>query len=127
MHEYYDSLYTKKYDLENIPKTFDDDYNIQSNFTGYIIGFVLAIILTIISFLLVITKVINNTTIISLILFFLAIIQITVHMICFLHMNFKSENGWTILALIFTTIVVIIMITGSLWVMYHMNHNMMPK
>ena len=56
----------------------------------------------------------------------LAAVQIVVHMIYFLHMNSKSEGGWTILALIFTIMVVVIMLAGSLWVMYHLNHNMMP-
>ena len=47
-------------------------------------------------------------------------------MIYFLHMNSKSEGGWTMLALIFTIIVVVIALSGSLWVMYHLNTNMMP-
>jgi cytochrome o ubiquinol oxidase operon protein cyoD len=57
----------------------------------------------------------------------MAIVQIVVHMIYFLHMNTKSENGWTMMALIFTVIIVVIALTGSLWVMYHMNANMMPQ
>jgi cytochrome o ubiquinol oxidase operon protein cyoD len=48
-------------------------------------------------------------------------------MIYFLHMNTKSENGWTLMALIFTVILVVIVLAGSLWVMYHMNVNMMPQ
>ena len=55
-----------------------------------------------------------------------AAVQIVVHMIYFLHMNSKSEGGWTMLALIFTIIVVVIALAGSLWVMYHLNTNMMP-
>ncbi|MFW2345133.1 MAG: cytochrome o ubiquinol oxidase subunit IV, partial [Brevundimonas mediterranea] len=55
-----------------------------------------------------------------------AVVQIVVHMIYFLHMNSKSEGGWTMLALIFTIIVVVIALSGSLWVMYHLNTNMMP-
>ena len=52
--------------------------------------------------------------------------QIVVHMIYFLHMNTKSEGGWSMMALIFTIILVVIMLSGSLWVMYHLNTNMMP-
>ena len=47
-------------------------------------------------------------------------------MIYFLHMNSRSENGWTMMALIFTIVLVAISLIGSLWVMYHMNLNMMP-
>ena len=56
-----------------------------------------------------------------------AVVQIVVHMIFFLHMNVRSENGWTMMALIFTLVLVIITLTGSLWVMYHLDTNMMPS
>jgi cytochrome o ubiquinol oxidase operon protein cyoD len=52
--------------------------------------------------------------------------QIVVHMIFFLHMSARSENGWTMMALIFTLVIVVITLSGSLWVMYHLNVNMMP-
>jgi cytochrome o ubiquinol oxidase operon protein cyoD len=47
-------------------------------------------------------------------------------MIFFLHMDAKSEGGWSLMALLFTLILVVIALTGSLWVMYHLNANMMP-
>jgi cytochrome o ubiquinol oxidase subunit IV len=55
-----------------------------------------------------------------------AFVQIVVHMVYFLHMNSKSEGGWTVLALIFTSVLVVITLTGSLWVMSHLDSNMMP-
>lgn len=93
---------------------------------SYTIGFVLSVILTAIPFWLVMGKVIDSSSTTGLILLGLAVVQIVVHMVYFLHMNFRSEGGWTILALIFTVMVVVIMLAGSLWVMYHLNHNMMP-
>ena len=56
----------------------------------------------------------------------LAAVQIVVHMVYFLHMNTKAEGGWSMLALIFTLVLVVITLSGSLWVMFHMNSNMMP-
>jgi cytochrome o ubiquinol oxidase operon protein cyoD len=47
-------------------------------------------------------------------------------MILFLHMDNKSEGGWNMMALVFTIVVLIITMSGSLWVMYNMNTNMMP-
>ena len=93
---------------------------------SYTIGFVLAVILTAIPFWLVMGNVIEKSSIAGMVLLGLAVVQIVVHMVYFLHMNSKSEGGWTILALIFTIMVVVIMLAGSLWVMYHLNHNMMP-
>ena len=56
----------------------------------------------------------------------MAVVQILVHMVYFLHMNTRSDEGWTMLSMIFTVIVVVIMIAGSVWVMYNLNTNMMP-
>jgi cytochrome o ubiquinol oxidase operon protein cyoD len=41
-------------------------------------------------------------------------------------MDRRAEGGWSIMALLFTIVVVLIALSGSLWVMYHMNENMMP-
>jgi cytochrome o ubiquinol oxidase operon protein cyoD len=94
---------------------------------GYWIGFILSVLLTAPAFGLVMTGVIADPRVTAGIVMALAMVQIVVHMIYFLHMNTKSENGWTMLALIFTAIIVLIVIAGSLWVMYHMNANMMPQ
>ncbi|WP_375410391.1 cytochrome o ubiquinol oxidase subunit IV [uncultured Methylobacterium sp.] len=93
---------------------------------GYVTGFVLAAILTAIPFWLVMGDVIGNARITGLLVMALAMVQVVVHMIFFLHMNTRSEGGWTVLALIFTATVVIITLVGSLWVMHHLNANMMP-
>lgn len=92
----------------------------------YVIGFVLSVILTAIPFGLVMSGVIADARITAGIVMVFALLQIVVHMVYFLHMNSKSENGWTLMALIFTIIIVTICLAGSLWVMYHMNANMMP-
>ena len=67
----------------------------------------------------------RNTTVLIILAF--ALVQILVHMVYFLHMNFQSEGGWTMLSLIFTVVLLFITLAGSLWVMYHMNVNMMPS
>ncbi len=93
---------------------------------GYLTGFVLSVLLTAIPFGLVMGGWIANVQLVVGICMALALVQIVVHMIYFLHMNSQSEEGWTLMALIFTVIIVVIALTGSLWVMYHMNANMMP-
>ncbi|WP_204337653.1 cytochrome o ubiquinol oxidase subunit IV, partial [Klebsiella pneumoniae] len=70
--------------------------------------------------------VIDSKQIVSAVVIVCAVVQIVVHMVCFLHMDAKSEGGWTLMALIFTVIIVVITLAGSLWVMYHLNVNMMP-
>jgi cytochrome o ubiquinol oxidase operon protein cyoD len=98
----------------------------HSTFKGYATGFVLAVILTAIPFWLVMQGVIKDSSTLGLVLLGLAAVQVVVHMIYFLHMNSKLEQGWTMLALVFTVMLLVIMLSGSIWVMYHLNHNMMP-
>jgi len=92
----------------------------------YVIGFVLSVILTAVPFALVMSGIIADARITAGIVMVFALVQIVVHMIYFLHMNTRSENGWTLMALIFTVIIVTICLAGSMWVMFHMNANMMP-
>ena len=91
----------------------------------YVIGFVLSVILTAIPFWLVMTMPLSAGTTGAIIMAF-AVVQIVVHMVFFLHMTPKAEGGWSLTSLVFTVIVVGIMLAGSLWVMHHLNTNMMP-
>lgn len=97
----------------------------HGTFGSYMIGFVLSVILTVIPFWLVMNGTLDTTTT-TVVILALAVVQIIVHMVYFLHMNGRVEGGWSMLAMIFTIIVVVIMFAGSLWVMYHLNTNMMP-
>lgn len=89
-------------------------------------GFVLAVILTVIPFALVMGKVFDKSSVTGFIILGFAAVQMVVHMIYFLHMDTKSQGGWSLLALVFTLVLVVITLSGSIWVMYHLNHNMMP-
>lgn len=104
----------------------DHDVGPHSSLKEYVIGFVLSVILTAIPFWLVMANVITDRTTAVLVLGGLAVVQIVVHMVFFLHMNGKVEGGWTLVSTIFTIVFVAIAIAGTLWVMFHMNTNMMP-
>ena len=103
-----------------------EDEGPHSTVKGYTIGFVLSVILTVIPFWLVMGKVFESSSTTAFVILGFAAVQIVVHMIYFLHMNTKAEGGWSMLAWIFTLVLVVITLAGSLWVMYHLNHNMMP-
>jgi len=85
----------------------------------YVTGFILAVILTVIPFGLVMGSVIENRATAALILGVLAAVH--------LHMNGKMQGGWTLLSTLFTIIFVAVTLAGTLWVMFHMNDNMMPS
>jgi cytochrome o ubiquinol oxidase operon protein cyoD len=93
---------------------------------SYLTGFGLSVVLTALPFWLVMTGALGSKQATVLAIMAFALVQIVVHMVFFLHMNAKSEGGWTMMALIFTLILVVIALSGSLWVMYHLNANMIP-
>ena len=93
---------------------------------SYATGFVLSVILTASPFWLVMADILDSAVLTAAIIMALGAVQIVVHMIFFLHMNTRSEGGWTMMALIFTILLVAIALSGSLWVMHHLNTNMMP-
>lgn len=93
----------------------------------YVTGFILSVILTAIPFYLLMGDVSWSKTTIAFVIMGFAAVQMVVHMVYFLHMTPKSEDGWTLTSLVFTLILVVITLAGSLWVMYHMDNNMMPK
>lgn len=93
---------------------------------GYLTGFALSVVLTALPFWLVMGKVLPTPMLTSAAVLACAAVQVVVHMLYFLHMNAKVEQGWSLLALIFTVVLVVIMLAGSVWVMHHLNTNMMP-
>ena len=102
------------------------DLGIHATLKGYMTGFVLACVLTIIPFWIVMSGGFAKSSTTAVVVLGLAAVQIVVHMIYFLHMNAKSEAGWNMLALVFTIVLVVITLSGSIWIMYHLNSNMMP-
>ena len=98
----------------------------HGTFSGYMLGFVLSVVLTAIPFWLVMTGALADKQATVMIVIALAVVQILVHTVIFLHLNSRSEGGWTLMAYIFTAVIVLIVISGSLWIMYHLNSNMMP-
>jgi cytochrome o ubiquinol oxidase operon protein cyoD len=97
-----------------------------SSLADYLIGFGLSVVLTAVPFWLVMSGWLGDNRMTALAVMLFAVAQIVVHMVYFLHMNTRSEQGWTMMALIFTIIMVVIALTGSLWVMHHLTTNMMP-
>jgi cytochrome o ubiquinol oxidase operon protein cyoD len=91
----------------------------------YLIGFFAAAALTAVPFWIVMARPISGT-LASIAIVALAIAQILVHTYAFLHVNARQQGGWTLVAYVFTAVLLLITIGGSLWIMAHLNSNMMP-
>jgi cytochrome o ubiquinol oxidase operon protein cyoD len=92
---------------------------------GYLAGLGLAILLTATSFFVAGTDLVWQPSI-PVALVVLAIAQMGVHLVFFLHLTTGADNTNNVLALAFGVLIVILVIGGSLWIMANLNHNMMP-
>jgi cytochrome o ubiquinol oxidase operon protein cyoD len=92
---------------------------------GYLIGLILASGLTVASFWAAKSGAIWGPGVPVALLVF-AVAQMGVHLAFFLHITTGPDNTNNVLALAFGTLIVLLVIVGSIWIMANMNHNMMP-
>ena len=90
---------------------------------SYVAGFGLAVLLTVVSFLVARTTLVWQPSI-PIALFVLAIAQMGVHLVFFLHITSGPDGTNNVMALAFGVLIVFLLIGGSLWIMAHLNHNM---
>ena len=96
---------------------------IAEGILGYLVGLALAILLTAVSFFLAGSWLVWRPSI-PIALIVLAIAQIGVHLVFFLHITTGPDNANNVLALAFGVLIVMLLIIGSLWIMGNLNHNM---
>ena len=92
---------------------------------GYLIGLGLAVLLTCVSFFISGTSLVWGPSI-PVALSVLAVAQMGVHLVFFLHITTGADNVNNVMALAFGVLIVMLLIGGSLFIMDHMNHNMLP-
>jgi cytochrome o ubiquinol oxidase operon protein cyoD len=92
---------------------------------GYILGLALAVGLTAASFWVRGTDLVYGPGL-AVALLVLAVAQMGIHLVFFLHITTDPDNENNVLALAFGVLIVCLIVFGSLWVMEHMNHGMSP-
>jgi cytochrome o ubiquinol oxidase subunit IV len=93
---------------------------------AYLLGLALALGLTAASFWMAQTHLIYAAGI-PVALLTLAVAQMGVHLVFFLHITTAPDNTNNVLALAFGVLIVCLVVFGSVWIMAHLNHNMMPS
>ena len=101
------------------------DHSIREGIQGYLMGLTLAALLTVASFYVLHTHLIWGPGIVVM-LVVLAIAQIGVHLVFFMHLTTAPDNTNNVLALAFGVLIVALIIIGSIWIMGHLNARMMP-
>ncbi len=91
---------------------------------SYITGFLLSVFLTIIPYVMVTEQMFGRSSLLIGITFF-AIAQLLVQVIFFLHLPTKEKPYWNAIIFMYTLVIVLFLVIGSLWIMYNLNMNMM--
>jgi cytochrome o ubiquinol oxidase subunit IV len=99
--------------------------SVKLRLLGYLVGLGLAVLLTATSFFIAGTDLVWQPSI-PVAIIVLAIAQMGVHLVFFLHITTGPDNANNVLALAFGLLIVFLVIAGSLWIMANLNHNMMP-
>ena len=103
----------------------EDEGRIGPRLIGYVIGLGLALLLTATSFFVAGTDLVWQPSI-PVAIIVLAIAQMGVHLVFFLHITTGADNTNNVLALAFGILIVVLVIGGTLWIMANLNHNMLP-
>ena len=117
--------------MDSPESVFDDrtpgveEHESTASYLSYTVGLGLAILATIASFVESQTSLLWPPGIpVGLVV--LAIAQIGVHLVFFLHLGSGSDNTNNILALAFGVLIVFLVIGGSIWIIANLNENMLP-
>ena len=90
----------------------------------YVIGLLLSVVLTAIPFGMVMNGGFSGGLTLAIILICL-VAQVLVQLIFFLHMNGSSDQTWNTVSGVFVVLILLIVVLGSIWIMQHLNHNML--
>lgn len=98
----------------------------HGTYASYITGFLLSIFLTMVAYVAVVQHIFSGYGIVALIVG-LALVQFLVQLFFFLHLGRETKPRWKMLVLSFMIMIVLILVLGSLWIMYNLNYRMMPR
>ncbi|AKP74822.1 cytochrome C oxidase subunit IV [Piscirickettsia salmonis] len=98
--------------------------NLGKSLRNYALGFILSAVLFAVATLLVSKQALSSTGVTLVLLIILAVLLL-VQLVCFFGLNTRTENArWDMLTFAFTILVTVVVIGGSLWIMYNLNYYM---
>lgn len=114
-----------------LPEVRNDSGAAHGSLAGYTVGFVLSIVLTLAAYA-VVTYHLHVPTAAPLwipvaLILGLAVVQLVVQLVCFLHLGKESKPRWNLMVFMFMLMILVILVFGSLWIMNNLNyHSMSP-
>lgn len=100
-----------------------DTHAAHGSYGSYLVGFGLSLVLTAIAFTVVMMPMVSRAATIGVVTV-VGLVQICVQNFYFMHLTHRSER-WNFISFFFTVLIIAILVGGSLWIMYHLNRNMM--
>lgn len=97
---------------------------IPGGLKSYLSGFVASVLLTAVPFAAAMSHALPRRQTLILIFLF-GLIQIFVHLHCFLHLDRSHAQRWNVMSFAFTALIVAILVGGSVWIMMSIGHHMM--
>ena len=114
-----------EHDRHDLAPGDEEDVRIAPRLVGYLVGLGLSVLLTATSFFIAGTDLVWQPSI-PVALTVLAIAQMGVHLVFFLHITTGPDNTNNVMALAFGLLIVFLVIGGTVWIMAHLNQNMIP-
>jgi len=96
----------------------------RSMLVKYILGFLVSLTLTLTAYILVAGQAFSGTSLV-LIIGGLALVQMLIQLVFFLHVTDEVRPRFRLVSFGFMAVILVIVVAGSLWIMYHLNYNMM--
>ena len=96
------------------------------SFSSYCKGFILSLALVLAAFFLAYFKLLSGLFL-AIAVSILGFLQAAFQLVLFLNLTKEPKPRWNILVFLFMISVVLILVVGSLWIMNHLNYNMMPS
>jgi cytochrome o ubiquinol oxidase operon protein cyoD len=94
-------------------------------FWSYLVGFVLSVVFAVLSFYLVTSQLLATNAMLYTALTVLVILQLLVQSVFFFRLNtHSSDDRWNFLIFVFSLLIMLIVVSGSLWIMYNLNYYM---
>jgi cytochrome o ubiquinol oxidase operon protein cyoD len=115
----------QEYTRDDLAPGEESEGNVTNRILDYVVGQVLAVLLTAVSFFVASTDLVWQPSI-PIAIVVLAIAQIGIHLVFFLHIGTGPDSTNNVMALAFGILIVLLVVGGSVWIMAHLNGNMMP-
>jgi cytochrome o ubiquinol oxidase subunit IV len=99
------------------------DQVVEGSTGSYVVGFILSLLLTLVAYMIVVQELFSLTWTLVMIAL-LAIVQLIVQLVLFLHIGKERRPRWKLVVFVFMVGVIVIVVGGSLWIMQNLNYHM---